>query len=50
MLYVVLLVRGSRLDFPVEVCRKDLFTETQAARARQAALAAHPNAQILGVY
>lgn len=50
MLYVVLLVRGARLDFPVDVERGPFWTETQAHAARQAALRAHPNAQILGVY
>jgi hypothetical protein len=50
-LHVVLLVRGARTEFSFEV-RSALGSraEEDFAAARAAALAAHPNANILGVY
>lgn len=50
-IYVVILVRGSRIDFPVSVGRiPGQGTDEQFDRARKAALTAYPNAQILGAY
>lgn len=50
-LSVVLLVRGTRTEFSFEVRSVvGSRTEEDFAAARAAALVAHPNANILGVY
>lgn len=50
MLYVVVLVRGIRIDVPVNVNRSHYWTEEEAKRARQAAQKLYPNGQIFGIY